>query len=477
MKRILIMFLFLFTCVCILTVHAGEQVNYKTDELSAVAEDVAELEALEKGIVEFCDGEGPLNEKIDEAIEEIAKKAEEAKAAFEEIQGDFEQSWAPLPESTREQLLERLCENPNLRLSDVRDLCPEDVSFVDFAKMVNVVKRHFPVFQEYVLATAAHQQALSARDEAWETVLKRLEETADAKKLAILLKLMEGCPGFNDEGADFPLDELLAPLSALVQRFGWKEKELFEEAENVWFTARPCMSKPGARMVKTVNGIEYAFRWCPAGTFTMGSPSSEPDRNDDETQHSVTLTRGFWMLETEVTQAMWKSVMGTDPSDFEGAQNPVERVSWHECDDFCKKLSSKLRLTVSLPTEAQWEYACRAGTTGAYAGDLGEMGWYDEDFNTGSTHPVGQKKPNAWGLYDMHGNVWEWCQDWYGSYTTSPTSDPTGPNSGSYRVFRGGSWYHGARLCRSAYRNGNLPDSRFDRLGFRLVLASPVPEE
>ncbi|MBQ4142723.1 MAG: formylglycine-generating enzyme family protein, partial [Thermoguttaceae bacterium] len=129
----------------------------------------------------------------------------------------------------------------------------------------------------------------------------------------------------------------------------------------------------------------------------------------------------------------------------------------------------------SLPTEAQWEYACRAGTTGAYAGDLGEMGWYGS--SGGGTHPVGQKKPNAWGLYDMHGNVWEWCQDWYGSYTTSPTSDPTGPNSGSYRVFRGGSWYSGAQFCRSAYRDWSAPDFRYVNLGFRLVLASPVPEE
>ena len=244
----------------------------------------------------------------------------------------------------------------------------------------------------------------------------------------------------------------------------------------------------GARMVKTVDGIEYAFRWCPAGEFLMGSPEDEPGRLDDETQHRVTLTRGFWMLETEVTQAMWQSVMGTSirqqrdkvdtswPLRGEGSDYPMYFVSWEECRSFCEKLSEKLGLTVSLPTEAQWEYACRAGTTGAYAGDLGEMGWY-WDNSGGGTHPVGQKKPNAWGLYDMHGNVEEWCQDWYDYdyYTESPTSDPTGPSSGSCRVYRGGGWRNDAQYCRSARRSGVTPDSRYDGLGFRPVLASPAP--
>ncbi|MBP3694252.1 MAG: formylglycine-generating enzyme family protein [Thermoguttaceae bacterium] len=246
--------------------------------------------------------------------------------------------------------------------------------------------------------------------------------------------------------------------------------------------------KAGDRMVKTVDGIEYAFRWCPAGSFLMGSPSSEPGRDDDETQHSVTLTRGFWMLETEVTQAMWQSVMGTtvrqqrDKADpdwslyGEGAEYPIYYVNWEESRTFCEQLSSKLGVQVSLPTEAQWEYACRAGTTGAHAGDLDAMAWYYG--NSGSkTHPVGQKKANEWGLKDMHGNVWEWCSDWYASdyYTESPTSDPTGPNSGSYRVFRGGGWDGDAGDCRSANRNCVVPGGRGNFLGFRIVLADPAP--
>ena len=202
----------------------------------------------------------------------------------------------------------------------------------------------------------------------------------------------------------------------------------------------------------------------------------EPNRDDGEIQHKVTLTRGFWMLETPVTQAMWEDIVETYPCHFSGKDLPVEQVSWDDCQEFCKKLSKKLGLTVSLPTEAQWEYACRAGTTGAYAGNLGKMGWYSSNSRR-KTHPVGQKKPNAWGLYDMHGNVWEWCQDWYGLYSASPTSDPTGPNSGSYRVNRGGGWGDGAQCCRSAIRFRTSPDSRCNDLGFRPVLASPAPEE
>ncbi len=195
-------------------------------------------------------------------------------------------------------------------------------------------------------------------------------------------------------------------------------------------------AKAGERKTYTVNGVEFAFRWCPAGTFMMGSPTSEEGRYDDEKQHRVTLTKGFWMMEMEVTQKQWKAVMENNPSNFKGDDLPVECVSWNDCQEFCRKCSA-LGLPVLLPTEAQWEYACRAGSTDAYAGNLDDMAWYYK--NSGSkTHPVGTKNPNAWGLYDMHGNVWEWCQDWKGDYPKGSVTDPTGPANGSLRVSRSG---------------------------------------
>ena len=223
--------------------------------------------------------------------------------------------------------------------------------------------------------------------------------------------------------------------------------------------------------------------WMNPGEFTMGSPSSEAGRQKDETQHQVRISKGYWLGKYEVTQGEWESIMGSNPSKFKnaGARAPVEQVSWEEAMSFCKKLTERERragrlpanLEYSLPKEAEWEYACRAGTTGYYAGSyssIPSLGWYSG--NSGSkTHPVGEKSPNAWGLYDMHGNVWEWCLDWYGDYPSGSVTDPKGPSSGSYRVNRGGSWFGRARYCRSAVRARNAPSYRVSYLGFRLALS------
>ena len=205
------------------------------------------------------------------------------------------------------------------------------------------------------------------------------------------------------------------------------------------------------------------------GKFLMGS---EKGFDDEKPVHEVTISQPFYLGKYEVTQAQWEAVMGSNPSGFKGATLPVEQVSWEDCQEFIEKLNSKGIGTFRLPTEAEWEYACRAGTTGDHAGNLDEMAWYCE--NSGSkTHPVGTKKANPWGLYDMHGNVWEWCQDWYGTYPTGAVRDPTGAAGGSYRVSRGGGWGSIAGGCRSASRGGGSPSGRGNLLGFRLVRMVP----
>jgi formylglycine-generating enzyme required for sulfatase activity len=229
-----------------------------------------------------------------------------------------------------------------------------------------------------------------------------------------------------------------------------------------------------------INSIWMEFRLIQPGTFMMGSPTSKAGRGDDGKEHQVTLTRPYYLGIYPVTQEQYERVMGANPSKFKGARHPVDTVSWEDAQEFIGNLNAlsaeqsggrKYRL----PTEAEWEYACRAGTKTAYSfGDdpkvLGKYGWFAD--NSGSkTHPVGEKEPNPWGGYDMHGNVWEWCHDWYGDYSAGAVIDPTGPSEGSLRVFRGGSWNYEAAICRSAYRNRINPSYRYNGFGFRLALS------
>ncbi|MEI6861954.1 MAG: formylglycine-generating enzyme family protein, partial [Verrucomicrobiota bacterium] len=193
----------------------------------------------------------------------------------------------------------------------------------------------------------------------------------------------------------------------------------------------------------------------------------------------VRLTQSFWLGRTEVTQAQWAAVMGSNPSYFKGDELPVEQVSWDDAIEFCRKLTERERAagrlpagyTFTLPTEAQWEYACRAGTTGDYAGDIGVMAWTIEN-SGGTTHQVGRKQANGWGLSDMSGNVWEWCLDWVGDYRGGEVTNPRGPPSGSERVTRGGGWGYDAAGGRSAIRHGDEPGVRYFYNGFRLALSA-----
>ncbi|MBP3557058.1 MAG: formylglycine-generating enzyme family protein [Thermoguttaceae bacterium] len=263
--------------------------------------------------------------------------------------------------------------------------------------------------------------------------------------------------------------------------------EVYEKTFGEEFVAVEAEPQAGTRKVLTIKGVDFAFRYCPSGTFMMGSPSSEAGRSDDETQHEVTLTKGFWMLETSVTQGMYRAITGSNPSYFESGDNyPVERVSWFDSQSFCESLNAlgvaPAGFAFRLPTEAEWEYACRAGTNTPYFwgstlnGDKANCdgnspyGGVSEGRYLEKTSAVGSYTPNGWGLYDMHGNVYDWCADWLGDYGSGPQTDPMGPTSGSDRVLRGGGWSHGAKYCRSANRDVHGPTYRSLSLGFRLVL-------
>jgi len=248
------------------------------------------------------------------------------------------------------------------------------------------------------------------------------------------------------------------------------------------------------------NNVKMRLVLIPAGRFMMGSPATEAGRSGNEgPQHEVTISKPFYMGVFEVTQEQYEQIMGVNPSYFKGAKNPVEQVSWDDAVEFCEKLSARTGKKVMLPTEAQWEYACRAGTTTAFhTGDALKPGQANAAFpsnpgvwdrimawlgmssgqNTIQTTPASSFPPNGFGLYDMHGNVWEWCSDWYGEdyYANSPKTDPRGPDSGSYRVLRGGGWGLSPLYCRSACRNGGLPDGRrMYYIGFRVAVDLPAP--
>jgi formylglycine-generating enzyme required for sulfatase activity len=255
----------------------------------------------------------------------------------------------------------------------------------------------------------------------------------------------------------------------------------------------------------TVDKVVQRLRWVPPGRFLMGSPEGEAGRWGDEgPQHRVDLRHGLWVAETPCTQALWQAVMGENPSRFVSADRPVEQVSWDDCQAFLLRIEALVPgLGARLPTEAEWEYACRGGTTGAtwvgeldlrgandapvldgiawYGGNSGvgfdltegedSSGWREKQFphTRAGTRPVGRKLANPLGLRDMLGNVYEWCEDWFGTYAVGAATDPRGPTAGSDRVLRGGSWDSSARSVRAAIRYANVPGSRFADVGFRLV--------
>ncbi len=245
---------------------------------------------------------------------------------------------------------------------------------------------------------------------------------------------------------------------------------------------------PKLEQTETVDlgdGVTMDFVLIQPGWFVMGSDEEFGD-GDESPRHKVTLTKPFYLGRYEVTQEQWEKVMGANPSEFKGAKRPVDNVSWNDCQDFLSKLQAKTGRKFALPTEAQWEYACRAGATSRWSfgdndGVMGDYAWCGAN-SGGATHPVGGKKPNAWGLYDMSGNVWEWCADFYAkhAYSGGDATDPLGPSSGAGHVLRGGAWGDDSDFLRCAYRNCNGPDSRNNGIGLRCVMlvnsASPPPD-
>jgi formylglycine-generating enzyme required for sulfatase activity len=238
-------------------------------------------------------------------------------------------------------------------------------------------------------------------------------------------------------------------------------------------------SAEGGPQEEITNSLGMRLRLVPAGSYMMGAVPGDDEADDDEKpQHRVEITKAFYIGVYEVTQAQYEAVVGVNPSYFKGDRRPVECVSWNDAVEFCRKLSQREGVTYHLPTEAEWEYACRAGsTTKYYWGDsdsnIGSYAWYGFDKgNAGvETHEVGSKTPNAWELYDMSGNVLEWCSDWFDEnyYNSSPRQDPRGPSSGSSRVRRGGCWNLNAWVVRSSLRYWGTPDGGYHDSGFRVV--------
>jgi formylglycine-generating enzyme required for sulfatase activity len=234
-------------------------------------------------------------------------------------------------------------------------------------------------------------------------------------------------------------------------------------------TGKESSPRPGDVLTLSLRpGVEMKFVWIPPDEFQMGSDN----KNDwEKPVHRVTLTKGFYMGVFTVTQSQWRAVMNDNPSHFRGDDRPVEKVSWDDCQEFCQKMRQLTGKSIRLPTEAEWEYACRAGTTTDYNGDgeeaLRKVGWYNGNSDK-QTHPVGKLAPNVWGLYDMHGNVYQWCEDWYGPYSKDDKTDPKGANFGGSRVLRGGSWGTLPGYCRSAPRDWSAPARRYIRCGCRV---------
>ena len=266
--------------------------------------------------------------------------------------------------------------------------------------------------------------------------------------------------GWNKNTSEPEFIGLVADVSRILGPVPLSQEQSKSNSEDYTRKDNPREGQRGGKNKKEIASQGIDFVLIPEGSYMMGSNDGY---DDEKPVHQVKISRPFYLGKYPVTQAQWQTVMGNNPSHFKGASRPVEQVSWNEVQEFITKLNELegCEGCYRLPTEAEWEYAARAGTTTAYSfgddvGQLGNYAWYGDNSN-GETHSVGEKGANLWGLYDMHGNVWEWVQDWYGNYPEGPLTDPTGPESGSYRVVRGGSWGSTAGACGPLIVPGSFP--------------------
>lgn len=301
-------------------------------------------------------------------------------------------------------------------------------------------------------------------------LIKAYEKTI---KDCLKIKLDVEAEGFSKELEEIKVGKVKAEIKVEVK----KAKPIFLEAPFSAEAAKSAQMELAKNMGKLVEakidlgkGVKLEMMLIPAGKFMMGSPASEPGHKVNEMQHEVTITKPYYMGKYEVTQEQWQVIMGSNPSTkTKGEKFPVTDVSWNDCQEFIKKLNAKTSDGYRLPTEAEWEYACRAGTTTAYSyGD--SITKTDANYDVPSTKSVGSYQPNTFGLYDMHGNVWEWCEDWFGDYSTGVVVDPKGPAMGVSRVGRGGSFSNDVSDVRSSIRANPPPALRtFHFFGFRLA--------
>ncbi len=290
-----------------------------------------------------------------------------------------------------------------------------------------------------------------------------------------------GGPQLGSGSATTPADPLQKPVIPEPVPF-----DSIALSTDTTYTSRLVSDGNQPGEIRESTALRIKFCWCPAGGFLMGSRDDVPGHLNNEAQFEARFSKGFWMQQTELTQEQYQRLMGSNPAYFQGGENPVESVTGMEADEFCRRLTEippekAAGNLFRLPTEAEWEYACRAGSATEFScgddeAELEKFSWHSS--NSGRmTHPFGQKKPNSWGLYDMHGNVSEWCLDHYGDYPAGPTIDSRGPEAGEKRNLRGGGWFFVPMFARSAHRDGFAPAARYAGLGFRIVATSAAMAE